>query len=144
MLSAYHKDELVYNTDTAIDNFILKEKNRFRVINIFSLNIPLSPEAFAAYEKRYEYNKALSVDGHFLPFGVTRKINTVKTKEKSGEVRLLKAIDEFTELEYKNMKNTKIISADYEIRRHNNSYNITAQYECIDFIGKKSNIFKEN
>lgn len=143
-LSAYHKKSVGYCADLSKARGKLIEKEEFSTVNIFSLDIPLSLKAFAAYDGRYEYDKSVYIDRHSLPFGVTKKINTAKISADNNEFRLIEIIDEFTENEYKNMKNTKIIAADYKINNEGNGCKISAEYECIDFIGKKSDILKEN
>ena len=143
-LSAYHKRALSYSSCFDNNIYKLSKGYDFNTITIFSLNIPLSLKAFSSKEERYEYTEFLNINNNTFPFGVTKSSNTVKTTSNSAETKELYALDEFTKLEYSSLKNTMIISSDYKIIREDYGYSITAEYECIDFIGKKSNILKEN
>ncbi|MBQ6600271.1 MAG: hypothetical protein IIX36_01370, partial [Clostridia bacterium] len=53
-------------------------------------------------------------------------------------------IDEFTREEYSLLKNSKVLKSDYSFTKEKNCYNIGAEYDCIDFIGKKCAILQEN
>ena len=53
-------------------------------------------------------------------------------------------IDKFSNEEYKKMKNTLIISADYSLVDSDNKLNISCDYECIDYIGEEVPIINEN
>lgn len=143
-LSAYHKAALNYSVKRKEEIHRLKNSDSFSVVNIFSASIPLSLKAFKAYKDRYEYDKAICIDGHIFPFGITNKSNTEKVSEINSKISLLTAIDDFTEFEYTSMKNSRIISTDYVISTESDCYKISAEYECIDFIGKKTDILKEN
>lgn len=142
-LSAYHKRNISFAAKST-DYVRLKQKSKYKILNIFSMNFPLSLKAFDKGNEAYSYEEYINYDNTSLPFGVITKahIQAKQTDEIITDSIIL--LDEFTKQEYETMKNTLIINSSYKLNNSSEGFNINAEYECIDFIGKKSDILQEN
>lgn len=129
-------------------HLILSAKNIFRSLNFFGLNIPLDITSSLSNGERYSYTENLTFGNNVFPLGVKRtsvydiiESNNCLFRDK---IYLLINIDKYTSDEYYELKNSKIINADYKIKADNNEYFIEGIYDCIDFIGKKAAIITED
>lgn len=143
-LTAFRKLVSEQNIKTSGDCEKLVEIKESLFLNVFSLSIPLSDFLPKNSKGLIEYTKLLTVDTSLLPFGYTVKAATEKIKSNYDISSVVFYVDDFTEKEYSLLKNTLISSADYSFSKEKSGCTIGAEYNCIDFIGKKSVILKEN
>ena len=108
------------------------------------MNLPLSPVPIKKDESVVEYTEILNIGTCLLPFGYTVKATTDKVNENSTLDSVVFYVDEFTRKEYSDFKNTLLINSEYKFSKETDGYKINAEYDCIDFIGKKSIILQEN
>lgn len=143
-LTAFHKKK----TETAIKSIQnvskLLQTKEYLSVNLFSLNLPLSPVPIKKDESVVEYTEILNIGTCLLPFGYTVKATTDKVNENSTLDSVVFYVDEFTRKEYSDFKNTLLINSEYTFYKETDGYKIEAEYDCIDFIGKKSIILQEN
>ncbi len=143
-LTAFHKQK----TETAIKNSYnvskLLQKKEYLSVNLFSLNIPFSPVLLNEEKNFIEYTEIFNIGTCLLPFSYTVKATTEKANVKSVLKAVVFYVDEFTCKEYSDFRNTLLISSKYAILKESDGYKIKAEYDCIDFIGKKSIILQEN
>lgn len=124
---------------TRTENFKASKK-----LNVFSLNIPLSLKAFLLNDTKQIYTENLKIGDCLLPFGRTMSCSFNQISFDFNAENPLFYIDEFTREEYSLLKNSKVLNAAYSFTKEKNCYNISAEYDCIDFIGKKCAILQEN
>lgn len=143
-ITALHSRTLSHNVSSESVYKTVALQDSFNIVNIFSLKIPLSYKAFYSKDFCFVSKEFLKVNDSLLPFGIISKSKTAVTEAKSSDIDIIYCIDEFTKAEYNEFKNTYIINCDYKISSVKSGYNINGNYNCIDFIGKKSAILQEN
>jgi len=143
-LTAFHKQELEGKASKPINTFKLAENKEHFCLNLFSLKIPLSLANFGKNYADFQYTEFLNLGTKLLPFGYSVGVSTNKISEKSNTDLAVFYVDEFTEKEYSTFRNTLLISSDYTFFKEKDGYYIKAEYDCIDFIGKKNVILQEN
>ncbi len=143
-ITALHKSELELDFEEKQKAGKLSVTEKYSKLFAFSLQIPLSLKAFGDEENGFTYRESICLDGTVLPFGIEHKVCVREDTEATAESTLLEAVDEFSRLEYEKYKNTLITSAEYKITHSNKGAKISSSYECIDFIGKKTDILQEN
>lgn len=143
-LTAFHKNvkEIVLSKEESRKT-LLQDK-RSASINVFGINIPLSISFLNKNNNIFEYTERLEVKGCLLPFAHTVRTSVIETDEADSKDHIVYYIEEFTEDEYSSYKNTLIINSQYSIDCYEDRYCFRAEYDCIDFIGKKNIILKEN
>ncbi len=143
-ITALHKTEMNKTYSKNEDVFTINEGANSVELKFFTLSIPLSPEAFGNKDCNVGYTELLKNQDCLLPFGFTHQCELVRNEKKISDLSPLFYIDEFTDEEYHALKNSLIIDVKYSFRVNEDSYNISAYYDCLDFIGKKSVILQEN
>lgn len=113
---------------------------------IFGLKIPLGFPSYPAEKFRtYTYRKYIVYDGCRLPFAVEKKTVATTIKKKIlPENALDLACINYSEYVYDKYKNTNIVSGDLKINEYNDCVVISAEYQCIDFMGQNKVIIIEN
>lgn len=120
-------------------------QKRYHLI-IFGVEIPLNFLSDSAENQReYTYKRCLQFEGYELPFGI-KKTLVVKYNKRESSVREreLSAVLAYSEKTYNQFANTNILSYQIELKRINDSFNISGEYQCIDFIGENKKITIEN
>lgn len=143
-LTAFHKQNVsrLYKMTEKAEK--LNVKYTYSELKVFSLDLPLSLKAFIPFENTLEYETLIKIGNSFLPFGITKKDSVEKTACENRLKDIIHYVDEFTKEEYKLLKNTLITNSDYSFSVAGDGLKIKADYDCIDFIGKKSVILQEN
>lgn len=112
-------------------------------INFFGLS--LKPYNQLKKEHNFERKEWFSFDGCALPFVYRKEIAADKTDalmDKNNS--LLIVADLYTQTTYSELGNTKILSDNIKLEKNRNSFAITGEYDCIDFIGISKPIIIEN
>lgn len=122
------------------------ESSRGISLYIFGFEIPLKPLVNPAGEgKVYTYEKYPEFDGYRLPFGIKKSVavndNICSLSQTEREQF---AVMSFCDEEYKSLSNTRILSRHIEMTKERDSLNISAVYQCIDYIGRSKAINIEN
>lgn len=140
---AMHMDTLEVDfTDKVRADLCYGLKKGYR-LKLFGADIPLNVNDNKSIS-RYSYTKYLTLDGNIIPIGIEKDLTIENNEASEAEQNLLTKIDIFTENEYSKFKNTTITNADYRITQQKDGLNITGTYSCIDFMGIKSPLLKEN
>ena len=121
------------------------EKSTYSLI-VFGIKIPLGFSVYPAESYRvYSYIKYAQFDGFQLPFGIEKKTAvTLSEREILPENAYNLACMNFSELVYDKYKNTNIVSGRINTENKDNCVVISAEYQCIDFIGQSKPIIIEN
>ena len=143
-ITALRKCNLSKHGDRNGNVGFLDETISYTELIFFTLKIPIQIDAFKKTTNDLKYTEFLKIDKCILPFGYTTASVNPEKQIKSVNYDPIYNIDEFTAEEFSMLKNSLIINSDYSISATNEAYDITAEYDCIDFIGKKSLIFQEN
>ena len=138
----YSEVKLEKNMNTAC----FKNRKEYYSLIVFGFKIPFGFSSYSAENSRiYTYRKYAHYDGFQLPFAIEKK--TVVSVDKRGilpENALDLACMNYSELVYDKYKNTNIVSYNLKINDNNNIVEISAEYQCIDFIGQSKAIIIEN
>ena len=130
-----------FNRDISIDTLTFEQRSKSLIL--FHLNIPLNIKINNSVTKQSYINYS-SYNGKILPFGIT-EISSYETQpQKIKAADNLIFIDKFTNEEYEKMKNTLIIDTAYSLTETGKTLDISCNYTCIDYIGKKVPIISEN
>lgn len=143
-LTAYHCVSVDETFDKKQKCVRIEETSRCNRLVLFSLNIPVSVNCFIPSEEKLTYTNLLKINGSALPFGIIRECLTSVTEFESNENHMIYCVDKFSSDEYERFRNTYVINSEYTFSEKTDGANISAEYECIDYIGKKSIIFEEN
>ena len=140
-LTAYHKSglESVYKNEFSVKKIYRFSECSF--LNLFSIKMPLSLKKAG---NLLNYSKWLEIDNKTLPFGFAKKVDFDTREILLPCNNVIYHIDNFTAEEYEKYKNTLILNKKYKITSDKNGLSVKSEYECIDFIGKKREILKEN
>ena len=121
------------------------EKSYYSLV-VFGMKISLGFAVYPAENSKVStYRKYAEYDGYQLPFGIEKKTVVTEAERQilADEAYILACIN-FSELVYDKYKNTNIVSRDIKINNNDSAVVITAEYQCIDFIGKSVPIIIEN
>lgn len=143
-LTALHNSQLIQSYKDKYQSVKIVEESRYTVLDVFSISIPLSYKSFVSDDDKLSYQKYLLFDGKTLPFGFNKNSVIEKTAKEADATEIIFSIDEFTKAEYEKFKNSLIVNSEYSFSKEKDGYNIIADYDSIDFIGKKSAILQEN
>ncbi len=119
------------------------EINIYYSIYFFGISIPLDLKSASYNGEKLSYTCQPNFSGNALPVGIKKNV-VYKFKQAETDHKALNIVDAFSTQEYSQLKNSRIITFDYEINSTRKNYSVTANYKCIDFIGEKSEIVKEN
>ena len=138
------KTQLSLNNDAEFYSY--EENSPSIVLSLFGCDIPLGMRAYSAGESKVlTYEKYLEFDGYRLPFGIKKSVavndNICSLTQKEREQF---AVMSFCNQEYKTFSNTRILSRDVKMTRESDSLDISAVYQCIDYIGQSKAINIEN
>ena len=144
--TALHQRSIDFQLKDEDKFYALEETAKQTCLCIFGLELPLGIFSYSAEEADvYTYEKYLEFDGYRLPFGIKKRIavnyNVCSLSQKEREQY---AVMKFSEEEYISLSNTKILSRNIKMIRENNSLNISAGYQCIDYIGESKALNIEN
>lgn len=142
-ITAMHKQSLEISFPDKTEVHLFNELKHCYIVKLFGINIPLYIKS-ADDIGELSYTEYLSFDGNVIPIGFQKNITAKNKTELQSGFTLLEKIDLFTEAEYERFKNTCITDTDYFFKTKNNTLNITGIYNCIDFMGVKSILLKEN
>ena len=143
-ITAYNKRKASSKTKKKKNVMQLQENKRSITLDIFTLHIPISSLIYSKNNDVIKYTQLINIDNSILPFGYSVKTSIKRKSEHLNENSIIFHIDEFTAKEYSSFKNTLILSSNYNVITEKDGYSIEAEYDCIDFIGKKIAIFQEN
>ena len=121
-----------------------KLDNQF-LLCVFGMKIPLSFLSYYGDQSDvYCYEKYLEFDGRILPFGIKKSIAVNYNKcELTQAERQQIAILNFSDEEYKQLSNTKILERNTRVLKENNALIVSGEYNCIDYIGERKEINME-
>lgn len=141
-ISALHKKELEKNYSASINCTESSIEKTYYTYSIFFFKFTL-PFKMYTPDKTIDYNKSIIINNNTLPFKTTKYI-AIKQDEKNNRCDVLFCVDNYSNDEFQSLKNTLLIDSAYRININNNTYNIVGEYKCIDFIGEKADILREN
>ena len=109
------------------------------------MKIPLSFLSYYGDQSDvYCYEKYLEFDGRILPYGIKKSIAVNYNKcELTQAERQQIAILNFSDEEYKQLSNTKILERNTRVLKENNALIFSGEYNCIDYIGERKEINME-
>lgn len=117
---------------------------RFLSLYLFGLEIPLSLPLKSG-ELFFRDESYLSYNGVRLPLGIISKIYRETAKEARSEKELLlSCLETFSESSYNLNGNTLILSAKPSVRVEKDRIITSCNWNCLDFVGKKQEIFTES
>ncbi|MBQ8503711.1 MAG: sporulation protein YqfD [Clostridia bacterium] len=118
------------------------ETKSFYTLKILGLEIPLY---FSKTDHRptFQYDKFLCFNGHKLPFGFEKAVSATEGEITKVSTELLFALDSYTADFYEKYKNTNILSCETNFKKNGDTFNITSNLSCIDFMGEQSPIYVE-
>lgn len=122
----------------------LSVQNKILTVEFFHLKAPPVLFKRSKEESFISYDKYISFKGEKLPIGFRKIVNQSKINTPPAKVPLIYFVDSFTSKEYESLLNSRILSSDYKITKNQESFRINGNYDCIDYIGKKVIIVKEN
>lgn len=144
--SALHKsvDECSVDKNMIIKN--IHSVGTYYYLIVFGLKIPLNFPLYSAETTEvYSYIKYAEYDGCKLPLAIEKKtVVTIKEREILPDNALALACMNYSEMVYDKYKNTNIISGNVKFDNRNSKVVISAEYQCIDFIGQSKAIIIEN
>ncbi len=111
-------------------------------LKLFSLDIPLTFTSKGS--ETFSYTKYLTFDNNIIPIGIEKLISYQKESDVTKNATAVELVDIFTCDEYIRLKNSTVVKADYVISPTEKELSLSGKYDCIDFIGVKSAIIKEN
>ncbi len=118
----------------------LSESKTYYTLEFLGRKIPLNLTLFLQKGTNFSYSSFLAPENNVLPLGIKKTVFYEKNEEKSTSSLLLVHIDNFSSEEYSKFENTKILNSEYKIKIKNGKFIIKADYNCVDFIGKKTPI----
>ena len=124
--------------------------NKISIVNIgyrlkfLGLNIPITLNTTPNDYSSVSYTEYLTFDDNIIPIGIEKIINYQEKTKETKKVTIVELLDGFTCDEYDRMKNTTTVESDYVISNTENELTVSGKYDCIDFMGVKSAIIKEN
>ena len=144
--TALHKRSFEYSLKNKAEFYCFSDIKKQNTLLVFGLKIPLFSILNSAENKsRHSYENYLVFDGYEIPFGIkkTVAVNHSKCRISERESELL-CILNFSQAEYKEFSDTNILSRQIKMSDENGKLIVSAEYDCIDFIGESKPIFIEN
>ena len=144
--TALHKRSLEYSLNNKAEYYCFSDGKKQNTLLVFGLNMPLFSILNSDENKSgYSYENYLEFDGYEIPFGIkkTVAVNHSKCRISERESELL-CILNFTQAEYKEFSDTNILLRQIKMINDNGELIVSAEYNCIDFIGESKPIFIEN
>jgi similar to stage IV sporulation protein len=144
--TALHNTYSEFQVKKNMNVLSFENKKDYYSLIIFGFKIPLGFSSYTAENSRvYTYQRCAQYDGLCLPFAIEKKtVAEIIEKEIISENALSLACMNFSEMVYDKYKNTHIVSDNLTINNYDDSIRISAEYQCIDFIGESKPIIIEN
>lgn len=118
------------------------QKNSYKLI-FFGIDIPLYFITDKSTSENLSYREYLTFDGNVIPIGIEKITSSEKKAVTQRQYEMLELIDLFTVDEYAQFKNSRIVESDYTLISSSQEWSVSGKYSCIDFIGQKAPILKE-
>ncbi len=131
--------EKIYERKLSKTERISNYKTKFKLI-FFEKDIPLFIPTLINEERDIYYRKYIFSGGYKLPFGIEKTL-FYENEETTEDCSLLFALDNYASSYYSEFKNTNIINSKQNVTVNENTYIISSDLKCIDFIGVKSPIY---
>ncbi|MGN0448559.1 MAG: sporulation protein YqfD [Acutalibacteraceae bacterium] len=143
-ITALHNEifEIKYSTSNKAE--ILSVTDTFYNMNIFGIRIPLSAKAFKRNENPLNYRTYFEISNIKLPFYIEKNVIYQINNTKTNNDDILFSVDKFILNEFQEKKNTTVLKRKYSISANETSFVFKSAYYCIDFMGEKQEIIKEN
>ncbi len=128
-----------YNKSVASANEIDATDKNYRLKFLWA-DIPLyipqkdSPDSFG-------FSEYMTYKDVKLPFGIENEVRIACTSSAEAKTDYLYALDSYISDFYYSFRNTNILDVKFSVTDKNNEYIISAQSDCIDFIGEKKEIY---
>ena len=119
-------------------------EDEYCVLEFMHIKIPTSYCEFTKNPNKLSYTKYLSNNNRNLPVGIKKTVVTQTKEDNYNSLKLIDFIDNFTQKEYRDFADSLITDSNYNIYRNEMNFEIICDYDCIDYIGTKTKIIKEN
>ena len=146
VVTAIHNDTVTVKKDLerAVKKYV--RKKTVSKLGFFGIRIPLGFFKDGLEYDEFEETAALYFGKVRLPFYILRVTRAYyeKTIEEEAEKSITLLFDEFTDTEYDEHKNTRILSTSIGISENQKQISVCCESECIDYMGVKQKIVFEN
>lgn len=120
------------------------QESEYYVAELLHMKLPLSYKALFRTDNEISYKSHLTCCDNELPFALRKTVTFDENQECYEAVPLIFCIDDFTLCEYNKFSMSRILKGNYDISVSKEEAYIGCSYKCIDFIGEKVEILKEN
>lgn len=125
--------------------FFYREIKSYYSLCFLSFEIPFGFYKTNELHHTFKKEEFLSWNGIKLPFGITKTtVAEYEEREYTDENAVLNAVSSYSDITYEEYKNTNILKSKTHLSCGNNGVEIKGNYNCIDYIGQKSEIIIEN
>lgn len=129
---------------TEIDFYHKDIRDKYYVLELMHLKVPLSYNAFFKTENEMTYDSHLLCNEKELPFTLKKTSIFNENTVTAENVPLIFFIDDFTSCEYDTFSMSRILESNYVISGNMSEISVLCNYKNIEFIGEKVQILKEN